>query len=234
MVYLVEMINLRSLQDPQKIPDCIVSIPDVSPGLQINNVISPQDLLKSMPPEDHKNMKKIQAWIPLATWEQVEALGITSPTIAVTKGLDLLLKDPQGSPEDPRRDPQIPSNIPEDPHIIPGVSSIVSQEIPELKAITEEQKTKIEEYKTQVQTLNAEISRLKTVLMEAPDPVDLVRLQERNGGLNLVIEEKNRSIERLEKEVNRLDLFSHYFKSNPVKQIEAPAAEKVKPWWKFW
>ena len=37
-----------------------------------------------MPPEDHKNMKKIQAWIPLVIWEQVEALGITSPTLAVT------------------------------------------------------------------------------------------------------------------------------------------------------
>jgi predicted RNase H-like nuclease (RuvC/YqgF family) len=93
---------------------------------------------------------------------------------------------------------------------------------------------RIEEYKGQVQNLNAEISRLKTAIMEAPEPVDLVRLQATNEGLNLVIEEKNRSIERLEKEVNRLDLFSHYFKSNPVKQIEVPAAEKVKPWWRFW
>jgi predicted RNase H-like nuclease (RuvC/YqgF family) len=97
-----------------------------------------------------------------------------------------------------------------------------------------EMRGRIEEYKGQVQGLNAEISRLKTVLMEAPDPVDLVRLKERNDGLNLVIEEKNRSIERLEKEVNRLDLFSHYFKSVEVKQIEASVAEKKKPWWELW
>lgn len=83
-----------------------------------------------MPPEDHKNMKKIQAWIPLATWEQVEALGITSPTIAITKAFESLLRDPHGSPEDPRQDPQISHDSPENPHRIPNVSPIVSQEIP--------------------------------------------------------------------------------------------------------
>jgi hypothetical protein len=197
-----------------------------------------------MPPEDHKNMKKIQAWIPLATWEQVEALGITSPTIAVTKAFDLLLKDPHGSPEDPWLDPQISQDIPEDPPKIPNVSPeiledpqeipSVSPEIPKLKALTEEQKAKIEDYKAQIQTLNAEITRLKTAIMEAPDPVDLVRLQERNEGLNLVIAEKEKRIEDLTREVTTLNGFAHYFKNIEVKQIEAPAAEKVKPWWKFW
>ena len=69
--------------------------------------------------------------------------------------------------------------------------------------------------------------------METPDPIELVKLQERNEGLNMLIEEKNRSIERLEKEVNRLDLFSRYFKSDKTQMLEAPAAEKVKAWWKF-
>jgi len=64
--------------------------------------------------------------------------------------------------------------------------------------------------------------------------VDLVKLQERNEGLNLVIAEKEKRIEDLTREVNRLDIFSHYFKSNPVKQMEAPANEKKNPWWKFW
>ena len=191
-----------------------------------------------MPGDDHKNMKKIQCWIPLATWEQVEALGITSPTIAVTKALNLLLKDPHVSSEYPLQDPQISPEIlevspyiSEDPQCIPNVSP----EIPELKAITGEQKTRIENYEAQVQTLNAEISRLKNTIMEAPDPIELVKLQERNEGLNMLIEEKNRSIERLEKEVNRLDLFSHYFKSDKTKMIEAPAvADKKKAWWKVW
>ncbi len=118
--------------------------------------------------------------------------------------------------------------------VIPNPEPVIQDDIRVLRATTEEQKSRIEEYKAQFQGLNAEISRLKAVLIEAPDPVDLVRLQATNEGLNLVIEEKNRSIERLEKEVNRLDLFSHYFKSNPVKQIEAHVVEKVKPWWKFW
>jgi hypothetical protein len=118
--------------------------------------------------------------------------------------------------------------------VIQDPKLIIRDDIQILKTLTDEQKRRIEDYKAQIQTLNSEISRLKTTIMETPDPVDLVRLQERNDGLNLVIEEKNRSIERLEKEVNRLDMFSNYFKSNPVKQIEAPATEKIKPWWKFW
>jgi hypothetical protein len=183
-----------------------------------------------MPPEDHKNMKKIQAWIPLVTWEQVESLGITSPTIAVTKAFELLLTDPRGSPEDPPRYQDILKDSP----YIPDVSPIESPEIPGLKTITEEQKAKIEEYKAKVQGLNAEISRLKTVLIEAPDPVDLVRLQERNEGLNLVITEKEKRIEDLTREVTTLNGFAHYFKTTEVRQIEAPATEKVKPWWKFW
>lgn len=115
----------------------------------------------------------------------------------------------------------------------PQISPIVSPEISELKAITGEQKTQIEEYKTQVQGLNAEISRLKTILTEAPDPVDLVRLQEWNDGLNLVIAEKEKRIEDLTREVTTLNGFAHYFKTAEVKQIEAPSTEK-KPWWRFW
>jgi predicted RNase H-like nuclease (RuvC/YqgF family) len=107
-------------------------------------------------------------------------------------------------------------------------------EFTQLQERTEEQKARIEEYKVQVQALNAEITRLKNVLMEAPDPVDLVRLQERNEGLNLVIAEKEKRIEDLTREVTTLNGFAHYFKTAEVKQIEAPAAEKVKPWWKFW
>ena len=50
----------------------------------------------------------------------------------------------------------------------------------------------------------------------------------------MLIEEKNRSIERLKKEVNRLDLFSHYFKSDKTQMLEVPVAEKKRPFWKFW
>ena len=70
--------------------------------------------------------------------------------------------------------------------------------------------------------------------MEAPDPIELVKLQGRNEGLNLLIEEKNKRIEGLTREVGTLNGFAHYFKKVEVKQIEAPIGEKVKPWWRFW
>lgn len=60
-------------------------------------------------------------------------------------------------------------------------------------------------------------------------------------GIQRLTEEKDkrivdltREVEGLKKEVERLDMFAHYFKSVDVKQIEAPAAERVRPWWKFW
>jgi len=49
-----------------------------------------------------------------------------------------------------------------------------------------------------------------------------------------LIDEKEKRIEDLTREVTTLNGFAHYFKTAEVKQIEAPAAEKVKPWWKFW
>ena len=63
--------------------------------------------------------------------------------------------------------------------------------------------------------------------------MDLVKLQERNEGLNLVIAEKEKRIEDLTREVTTLNGFAHYFKTVEVKQIEAPAAQR-KPWWRFW
>jgi len=187
-----------------------------------------------MPPEDHKNMKKIQCWIPLATWQQIESKGYTSPTIAVTKAFELLLRDSHGSPKNPLKSQY--SLL--DPHEIPyGSTQIpkISQEIPELKAITEEQKAKIEDYKTQVRALNTEIERLKNVVMEAPEPIELAKLQERNEGLNLLISEKEKRIEDLTKYKEDIGAFANYFKSDKTKMLEAPAsAEKKRPWYKFW
>jgi predicted RNase H-like nuclease (RuvC/YqgF family) len=164
----------------------------------------------------------------------------TTSSSAIPEALELLASGKEGNDvkSDAKKEEH---NVKKDEHDVKKDEHDVKNDVINMgidanttSAQIEAMQGRIEEYNTQVHVLNAEIARLKNVLMGAPDPVDLVRLQERNDGLNLVIEEKNKSIERLEKEVNRLDLFSHYFKSNPVKQIEAPAAEKVKPWWKFW
>ena len=120
--------------------------------------------------------------------------------------------------------------------VIQEHTDVIQDDIQVLTVESEEQKARIEEYKAQVQTFNSEITRLKNVLMEAPNPVDLVRLQERNEGLNLVIAEKEKRIEDLTREVTTLNGFAHYFKTAEVKQIEAPAAEKksILSRLKFW
>jgi hypothetical protein len=48
-----------------------------------------------MPTEDRKNHKKIQCWVPIIIWEQIEALGYTSPTTAVIKAFEILLDKSQ-------------------------------------------------------------------------------------------------------------------------------------------
>ena len=40
--------------------------------------------------------KKISAWIPATLYEDIEKAGYTSPTIAVTKGLELLVRTHYG------------------------------------------------------------------------------------------------------------------------------------------
>ncbi|HEY5535907.1 MAG TPA: hypothetical protein VIL99_13360 [Ignavibacteria bacterium] len=84
-----------------------------------------------------------------------------------------------------------------------------------------------------------EIQRLTLELQK--NAADLRVMQATFEGIQRLTEEKDKRIgdltkevERLNKEVERLDMFAHYFKSVEVKQIEAPAPEKVKPWYKFW
>lgn len=55
--------------------------------------------------EDHKGMKKIQAWIPQETWDTLESRGYTSPTTAVTQAFKKLLEE---SPENPDKSLDIP------------------------------------------------------------------------------------------------------------------------------
>jgi hypothetical protein len=92
----------------------------------------------------------------------------------------------------------------------------------------------IENYKAQVRTLNDEITRLKAELIKAPDPLELVKLQERNEGLNLLLEERSKRIGELTEHKENMSRFADYFRSTEPKLIEAPAAERKKPWWQFW
>jgi hypothetical protein len=86
----------------------------------------------------------------------------------------------------------------------------------------------------QLEEAQRQIKDYEEKLRTAPDPVELAELKGLYAGTQKVIDEKDKRIEALEREVSRLDMFAHYFKNVEVKQIEAPIAEKVKPWYKFW
>jgi Arc/MetJ-type ribon-helix-helix transcriptional regulator len=71
-----------------------------------------------------------------------------------------------------------------------------------------------------------------SVLQELRHSLDII--QTAYDGTQRLIEEKDKRIDDLTKEVEMLNVFAHYFKTVEVKQIGVPAAEKVKPWYKFW
>jgi predicted nucleic acid-binding Zn-ribbon protein len=83
-------------------------------------------------------------------------------------------------------------------------------------------------------SLQNQIKSIEDKLSQAPNPAELEGLQKLLGEKDERIKDLSREIEVLKKEVERLDMFAHYFKSVEVKQIEAPTAEKKKLFWKFW
>lgn len=111
----------------------------------------------------------------------------------------------------------------------------LQSEIQTKYSVIQSKDTEIQNYKNVLQNKEDEIHRLQGVLQEAPDPLELVKLKERNEGLNLLIEEKNKRIEELTQYKEDMGVFANYFKSHePKKQIEASAEERKKPWYKFW
>jgi predicted RNase H-like nuclease (RuvC/YqgF family) len=164
-------------------------------------------------------MKKVSAWIPQDMLIKLEEKGYQNRAEAIRLGLECLLR------ESGKEDTGNPMESNEGDIRNPMESNNVTNEI--LQA-------RVEELEKHNETLKTEISRLKNVVMEAPDPIELAKLQERNEGLNLLINEKEKRIEDLTKYKEDIGVFANYFKSNLIKQIEAPAAEKVKPWWRFW
>ncbi len=186
--------------------------------------------------------RKLNAWIPVSLYSKLENAGYDNITQALIKALEKFFEDPQeditgytqdiaGYKQDIESLTAENTQLKED---IAGYQKDIEGSRKDLERIQEGYKQDITGYKENIKSLNSEIERLQAVIMEAPDPLELARLQERNEGLNLVIAEKEKRIEDLTREVSRLDMFAHYFKTTEVKQIEAPKAEKKKPWWKRW
>jgi len=158
--------------------------------------------------------RRVNAAIDKSLYENVMKLGYTISE-AITLGFEKLL---EAYIEDLEK---VDTNTQETP------APINSHEI-------EGYKLEISGYKENIKALNVEIVRLKEVLSNAPDPTELADIKARFEERQRLTEEKDKRIEALEREVSRLDMFAHYFKNVDIKQIEAPAAAKGKPWWKFW
>lgn len=60
---------------------------------------------------DHEGMKKLQVWVSVETWEELNSLGYTSPTDAVTAGFKLLLETPAKTPEYSQELPELRATI---------------------------------------------------------------------------------------------------------------------------
>jgi len=60
---------------------------------------------------DHEGMKKLQVWVSVETWEELNSLGYTSPTDAVTAGFKLLLETPANTPEYSQKLPALEATI---------------------------------------------------------------------------------------------------------------------------
>jgi predicted RNase H-like nuclease (RuvC/YqgF family) len=180
--------------------------------------------------------RKLNAWVPVSLYSKLENAGYDNITQALIKALEEFFEDPlediTGYKQDIEKLTDENIQLKED---IAGYQKDIEGSGKDLERIQEGHKQDITRYKENIKSLNSEIERLQAVIMEAPDPLELARLQERNEGLNLVITEKEKRIEDLTREVSRLDMFAHYFKTAEIKQIEAPASEKKKkPFWKFW
>jgi len=180
--------------------------------------------------------RKLNAWIPVSLYSKLENAGYDNITQALIKALEKFFEDPQediaGHTQDIEGYKQDIEGYKQD---LEGYKQDIEGSKKDLERIQEGYNQDITGYKENIKSLNSEIERLQAVIMNAPDPLELVRLQERNEGLNLVIAEKEKRIEDLTREVSRLDMFAHYFKTTEVKQIEAPVtAEKKKAWYKFW
>jgi chromosome segregation ATPase len=95
----------------------------------------------------------------------------------------------------------------------------------------------IQNYKNVLQANNAEIERLKSVVQEAPDPLEYARLQARNEELQKHTDTLKTELEKAgQREEDLKKVHNNYMLQVQSlinqKAIEAPGVKK--PWWKIW
>jgi hypothetical protein len=172
-----------------------------------------------MPTEEKK---KIQAWIPVSIWIQIESFGFKSQNEAVNKAFEKLIEIQDNNQVESKKN-QIESKK----------NQIESNMINELRARLEEKDTQIE--KAQRQIINMEES-----LRKAPDLAEFSRMQAKSEEL----EKAERDKEYLKGQIAIKDqqLDKQAFSLQSVIQENSRLNVKLLPenkeakksWWQFW
>ena len=198
--------------------------------------------------------KKIGAWIPITLYEDIEKAGYTSFTVAVIKGLELLLREHYGNNLDTignnsgtsgDKFKAIGNNLGTNWEQLETENVSLKSEIDKLNISLQETREPVEllQLRARSEELQKKITDLEANLRKAPAPVDTAKTQERLEGLQVVLDEKNNRINDLTKEIENTrqdkeaiqNLYDNYMRQMQTlitqKSIEAPG---VKKWWKFW
>jgi len=201
-------------------------------------------------PEDKR---KLNAWIPISLYSQLETAGYDNITQALIKALEKFFGDTQ---DDITGYTQEIKGYKQDIKILTAENNKLKEDIigyqkdikgsnKDLERTQAEYKQDIAGYKEKIKILNSENERLKSVIQEAPDPIELAKLRTRSEEKDMQIEEKDRHIDTLKRDLEQAakdkddikNLYDNYMRQMQTliqqKAIEAPG-EKKKPFWKFW
>jgi chromosome segregation ATPase len=158
---------------------------------------------------------KIHESLHIALMEAVKTNRFKDKTTCITEALEKILSNTEQDTQD---------------------NTIVLQEkeieIQNMRSELRSKYAEIQELQTILQTQEIEIQKLQSVIRDAPDPIELAKLHERNEGLNLLIEEKEKRILELTQYKEDLGAFANYFRSQKPKLIETNGPKKR--WWKIW
>jgi predicted RNase H-like nuclease (RuvC/YqgF family) len=202
-----------------------------------------------MPEDKKRSGVKICGWISDEVFSKLNELGYKSPTVIIRRGVELIIGQPIGEHGELTQGTSkgTTENTGEQPENTREQNRELMEQIREQREQIREQREHIETLKAELEKapdplefshlhvrseeLETQIKAMEENLRKAPDPIELATAQERLEGLQRLLEEKDKTIEILNRDFENLNVFAHYFKNVEVKQIEAPGKKK---WWEFW
>lgn len=190
--------------------------------------------------------RKLNAWIPVSLYSKLESAGYDNITQALIKALEKFFEDTQeditGYAQDIEGYKQdIEALAAENTQLkesIAGYQKDIEGSKKDLERIHEGHEQDVTGYKENIKALNSEIERLKNVILEAPDPLDLARMQARSEELekhNLTLKGEMEKAHQDKDDIK--NLYDNYMRQMQTlinqKAIETPK-DKRKPFWKIW